>query len=118
MDLFFYIAIIGAIMLMTSRIQYKKMWDKKNYNYNVKQIGCDKNNFLKKIRNSFLYDLFYSQEFAKMNRTYGTLMVLIGIVGMIVFKTMAIILIALLLVVIVFYLFKFIKKVMKSFRSY
>ena len=33
MDLFFYIAIIGAIMLMTSRIQYKKMWDKRNYNY-------------------------------------------------------------------------------------
>ena len=49
MDLFFYIAIIGAIMLMTSRIQYKKMWDKRNYNYNVKQIGCDKNNFFKKM---------------------------------------------------------------------
>lgn len=116
MDLFFYIAIIGALMLMLSKIQYKKMWDKQKYNQ--KQIGVNKNNFFIKIKNSFLYDLFYSKQFADMNRKYGILMVVIGILGMVLFKTIAIILVLLLLIVIISYLFKFIKKLKKGMKSY
>lgn len=116
MDLFFYIAIIGAMILMLSKIQYKKMWDKQKYNQ--KQIGLNKNNFFIKIKNSFLYDLFYSKQFASMNRRYGILMVVIGILGMAFFKTIAIILGVFLLIVIISYLFKFIKKLTKSMRDY
>ncbi|MDY4576226.1 MAG: hypothetical protein SPD90_14340 [Intestinibacter sp.] len=53
-----------------------------------------------------------------MNRTYGSLMVLIGIGGMLLFKTIGIILDVLLLIVVFFYLFKFIVKLIKSTKNY
>ena len=34
MDLFFYIAIIGASMILFSQIQYKMIWDRSMYNGN------------------------------------------------------------------------------------
>ena len=119
MDLFFYIAIIGGAMLMLSRVQYKKMADRSFYRGNELTLdNRKKNNFFIKIKNSFLYDLFYSREFARMNRTYGSLMVLIGIGGMLLFKTIGIILDVLLLIVVFFYLFKFIVKLIKSTKNY
>ena len=73
MDLFFYIAIIGASMILFSKIQYKMIWDRSRYNGNALALNkTKKNNFFIKIKNSFLYELFYSQEFAKMNSRYGT----------------------------------------------
>lgn len=118
MDLFFYIAIIGAFMMMLSRIQYKKMSDRSFLRGDELVLDKKRNNFFVKIKNSFLYDLFYSREFARMNRTYGTLMVLIGIGGMLLFKTIGIILVVLFLIVLFFYLFKFIVKLIKSTKSY
>ena len=119
MDLFFYIAIIGASMILFSKIQYKMIWDRSRYNGNELALNkTKKNNFFIKIKNSFLYELFYSQEFAKMNSRYGSLMVIIGIIGMLVFKTIAIILRDLLLIILIFYLFKFVKRLIKSLRSY
>lgn len=122
MDLFFYIAIVGATMLMLSKVQYKKMWDMQinRQKYSQKQIGKGKkqNNFLVKIKNSILYDLFYSQQIASINRKYGILMIIIGILGMLLFKTMAIILIILLLIVFALYLLRVIKNLIKSMKSY
>lgn len=119
MNLFFYIAIIGGAMMMLSRVQYKKITDRNFYRGNELTLESGKkNNFFVKIKNSFLYDLFYSSEFARMNRRYGTLMVLIGIGGMVLFKTIGIILDVLLLIVVFFCLFKFIVKFKKSTKKY
>ena len=119
MDLFFYIALIGAAMMMLGRIQYKKISDRGFYRGDELILDKGKrNNFFIKIKNSFLYDLFYSREFARMNNTYGSLLVLIGIGGMLLFKTIGIILVVLLLIVVFFYLFKFIVKLIKSTKNY
>ncbi|MDY5211865.1 hypothetical protein [Intestinibacter sp.] len=119
MDLFFYIAIIGATMILFSKVQHKKICDRARYNGNELILNKTKqNNFFIKIKNSFLYELFYSQEFAKMNGRYGRLMVIIGIVGMLVFKTLAIILVCLILIILFFYMFQFVKRLIKSIRSY
>ena len=55
MDLFFYIAIIGASMILFSKIQYKMIWDRSRYNGNELALNkTKKNNFFIKIKNSFL----------------------------------------------------------------
>ena len=52
MDLFFYIAIIGASMILFSKIQYKMIWDRSMYNGNELALNkTKKNNFFIKIKN-------------------------------------------------------------------
>ncbi|MDU1203617.1 MAG: hypothetical protein E7A06_11815 [Clostridiales bacterium] len=51
MDLFFYIAIIGASMILFSKIQYKMIWDRSRYNGNELALNkTKKNNFFIKDR--------------------------------------------------------------------
>ena len=106
----FYIAIIGAAMFMLSRIQNKKISERGYYDKNVIIMDQEsKNNFIKKIQNSFLYDLFYSKEVAKKNSRYGMLLVVVGIAGMVFFQVIGIALI----VVVILCLVKLIKKFTK-----
>lgn len=109
MDIFFYIGMIGAFMMLFGNIQCKFMAEKMRNERNGLVVSKPKKNyFFAKIKNSFLYDLFYSSEFANMNLKYGALMVVIGIAGMLVFKTIGIILVLAISVVVLFYLLKFI----------
>ncbi len=119
MDIFFYIGMIGAFMILFGNIQCKLMASK------MRKGGTDivlhkksKNYFFVKIKNSFLYDLFYSTEFAKINLKYGVLLAGIGIAGMLLFKTIGIILVLAVSVVVLFYLLKVIVTLKDFIKNY
>lgn len=113
--MFFYVAIIGATMMMVSKIQLKYISERKTVNTD-KPVLADKkrNNFFIKLKNTPLYNLFYSIDISRNLSRVGTLLVLIGIAGMIVSTVIKLILGLVIVVMIVYFLSKFVKNSKKK----